>query len=382
MSPASPGFPCDLLVRPASERLAHFKRYTVAHPLQKAAHEALLRAIREPAGASLVVVVGPTGVGKTTLRLKIEQELIREALPALDADHGRIPVASVEAAAPDSGQYNWRDFYLRGLAALDEPLVGHKVDLDDPASRRAVTARTKVVTADLRRAFEQALRQRRPAAFLIDEAQHLAKMRSGRRLQDQMDCIKSLASLTGTAHVLLGTYELLVCRNLSAQLTRRSIDIHFPRYQPHDPEDILAFKRVLVSFQRQMPLAEEPDLAARWAYCYERSVGCVGVLKDWLTRALDAALREGASTLTPRHLDRHALTLAQCAALAKETHDGEAELREPADAAARVRGLLGLGVGLADGGADAPPRPGHRRPGERAPQRDPVGAPGLGGMAS
>ncbi len=369
---SSGGFPRDLLDRPASERLAHFKGYAVAHPLQKRAHQALLRAIREPAGAALVVLVGPTGVGKTTLRLKVEQELIRDALPALDADRGRIPVAAVEAVAPDSGQFSWRDFYIRGLAALDEPLVGHKVDVDDPASRRAVTARTKVVTADLRRAFEQALRQRRPAALLIDEAQHLAKMRSGRRLQDQMDCIKSLASLTGATHVLLGTYELLVCRNLSAQLTRRSIDIHLAQ----DPEDALAFRRVLVSFQRQMPLAEEPDLAMRWEFCYERSVGCVGVLKDWLTRALAATLREGAPALAPRHLDDHALTPAQCAALAKEARDGEAELGEPADAAARLRALLGLdgGLGSAHAGTDAPRRPVRRRPGERVPRRDPVGA--------
>jgi len=374
--PSPSGFPRDLLTRPMDERLAYFKGYTVAHPLQKQAHEALLHAIREPAGAALVVLVGPTGVGKTTLRLKVEQEIIRDAAPTLDTDRGRIPVASVEAVAPDSGQYSWRDFYFRGLTALDEPLVGHKVDVDDPASRRAVTARTKVVTADLRRAFEQALRQRRPAALLIDEAQHLAKMRSGRRLQDQMDCIKSLASLTDTVHVLLGTYELLVCRNLSAQLTRRSIDIHFPRYRAQDPEDVLAFKRVLVSFQRQMPLVEEPDLSARWEYCYERSIGCVGVLKDWLTRALNAALREGTPTLAPRHLDGHALSPAQCAALAKETCDGEAELSEPADAAARLRGLLGLGVEQADVGAETSIRPVRRRPGERAPQRDPVGVSG------
>ena len=28
-----------------------------------------------------------------------------------------------------------------------------------------------------------------------------------------------------------GTYDLMVFRNLSAQLSRRSIDVHFSRYQ-------------------------------------------------------------------------------------------------------------------------------------------------------
>ena len=80
-------------------------------------------------------------------------------------------------------------------------------------------------------AVERALRFRRPVAVLIDEAQHLARMGSGRRLSDQLDVIKSIANCTGTVHVLLGTYELLAFRNLSAQLSRRSIDIHFPRYR-------------------------------------------------------------------------------------------------------------------------------------------------------
>ncbi len=37
--------------------------------------------------------------------------------------------------------------------------------------------------------------------------------------------------MTSILHCLLGTYELLTFRNLSGQLSRRSIHIHFPRYQ-------------------------------------------------------------------------------------------------------------------------------------------------------
>src|SRR5438067_13163810 len=68
-------FPPDLLVQPASHRLAYFRSYTVAHPVLQAVDSAVKRALREPAGGSLVLVMGPTGVGKTTLRLRIEQHL-------------------------------------------------------------------------------------------------------------------------------------------------------------------------------------------------------------------------------------------------------------------------------------------------------------------
>ena len=85
---SSRAFPDELLQRPTSERLAYFRSYTVAHPQLKAVSEALRRAIQEPGGASLIFVVGPTGVGKTTLRLRIERELKQRFLSAGEPEPG------------------------------------------------------------------------------------------------------------------------------------------------------------------------------------------------------------------------------------------------------------------------------------------------------
>ena len=81
-------FPDELLQRSPSERLAYFRSYTVAHPQLKAVSEALRQAIQEPGGASLIFVVGPTGVGKTTLRLRIERELKQRFLVGSGARAG------------------------------------------------------------------------------------------------------------------------------------------------------------------------------------------------------------------------------------------------------------------------------------------------------
>jgi len=131
------------------------------------------------------------------------------------------------------------------------------------------------------------------AAVLIDEAQHFTKIGSGRRLSDQLDCLKSLASLTGCVHVEIGTYELLPCRNLSAQPSRRSLDIYFRRYRVDNPDDVITFQRVIFSFQRHLPLPQEPELWRDWEFCYTHSLGCVGILKDWFARALSDVLRTG-----------------------------------------------------------------------------------------
>jgi hypothetical protein len=108
-------------------------------------------------------------------------------------------------------------------------------------------------------------------------------------------------------HVLVGTYELLGLTNLSAQLSRRTVEVHFGRYLATVDKDRLAFKSVLLTFQRQLPVSEEPDLVGLWERLYEGSLGCVGVLKSWLNRALADAIAHEATTITRRHLDRQAL---------------------------------------------------------------------------
>ena len=67
---------------------------------------------------SLILVLGPTGVGKTTLRRKVEETLIEAMRPYLQADPGRIPVLTIEAVAPEAGNFHWRDHFHRMLLAI------------------------------------------------------------------------------------------------------------------------------------------------------------------------------------------------------------------------------------------------------------------------
>ncbi len=324
-----PKFPSDLLDQSISDRVAYFENYKVNHPKLQEVFKLVMDSIRKPDGASLIAVYGPTGVGKTTLRLGIEKKLIEEALPELEKDRGKIPVIGIEAVAPESGNFNWKDYYTRALIALEEPLIEHKVffDYNIPGIRRndegVVLIKQSTSAAKLRQALEKALFHRHPDIFFVDEAQHLSKMSSGQKLQNQLDCLKSLANMTGVIHGLFGTYELLIFRDLSAQLSRRTIDIHFPRYKPNNPQDLKAFKSVLLTFQRHLPLHQEPDFVSKWDYFYERSLGCVGILKDWLTRTLRDALEQGENTITEKHLKRRAWSVSQCKRMLQEIEEGE-----------------------------------------------------------
>jgi len=388
MSDASRSFPRGLLKQPWTARLEYFRTYTMAHPCLVEARDGLLNAIHEVPPNSLILVLGPTGVGKTTLRAKIEQMLIAQVLPSLAADPGRIPVVSTECVAPEAGSFSWRAHFRRLLLQMEEPLVDYKIDPEAPVriANNIVrfTPSERAVGAEYQHAVERALAFRRPAAVLIDEAQHLAKMGSGRRLADQLDVIKSLANRTKTVHVLFGTYELLAFRNLSAQLSRRSIDIHFPRYRLANPGDATAFRTVLRSFEQQLPFQEPPNLVREWEYLYERSIGCTGILKDWLMRALVSVSRRNSDLLTRNDLELHAPSVGQCDKMLSEALEGESRLMECKEERSRLRARLGLvpnevdgkmssAAGVVQSATTCKSNAKPRKPGQRKPTRDPIG---------
>ncbi|WP_448267970.1 AAA family ATPase [Nostoc sp. DSM 114159] len=374
----STGLPLELLTRPALERLAYFENYTVGHPRLNEVAEILMRTIAEPAGASFIFIYGPSGVGKTTLRLFVEQKLTELALPKLESDRGRVPVVGVEAVAPESRNFNWKDYYTRALIALEEPLIDYKFDYGVRGISRdnfgKVNVESKVVAPALRRALENALIHRHPDVFFVDEAQHFGKMASGYKLQDQLDCLKSVANMTGILHCLLGTYELLTFRNLSGQLSRRSVDIHFRRYCADTPKDVKAFKSVLLNFKQRMPLAEPPDLVTHWEYLYERTLGCVGILKNWLTRALKDALDQEATTVTLKDLQKRAWSVAQCQIMFNEIKEGEKQLSEKETDIQKLRSDLKLEKETITQPEETPKTtPPPRKRGKRKPKRDPIG---------
>jgi hypothetical protein len=168
--------------------------------------------------------------------------------------------------------------------------------------------------------------------------------------------------------------------------------VHFPRYHFRAEADGQAFRNVLLTLLAQVPLAvDQAALLQYWPYFYARSLGCVGVLKEWLVRATALALREGSDALTLPHLERRALSDAKCARMAADIQEGEQAVDASDAHRQRLLTLLGMsdmptltsGTGMLSPAAEmgrlgsrvVPPHaPRTSRVGQRRPHRDPVGA--------
>ena len=319
----------------------------MVHPHLKKAYEEFRDAVKNPGGASVIFLFGPTGVGKTTLLRQIMKVMMSEKTARLERDLNYLPVATVEARAPESGGFDWKVYYQSVLASLAElPTSNYPIrnrsKLKKSKSYQRNIGSSNSHLSTLREQVIVNIRHRELVVFLTDEAQRFSKLASSSRQQAQMDALQSMASMTNTLHGLFGTYELLEFRNLSGQLSRRSIDIHFPRYQADCSEDLIEFQRVLKSFGEKMTLEKAPELEIHWEYFYERSIGCVGILKDWLTQAYRKALDEEASTLREHHWRSYAPSIAKCLQIAAEAIEGEKTFEFESPEVSLLRQKLGL----------------------------------------
>ncbi|GJD19087.1 AAA ATPase [Rivularia sp. IAM M-261] len=343
------GFPPSLLEQPLEQRLLYFKNPNLAimHQKLKIAFDRVFRTIHEPGGASIILVIGPSGVGKSTLLSLLKKKILLESIQQMSADPGWIPIVCVEAPAPGKGTFRWKNFYKTILLAVDEPSIDQKIDYESDGISRNHQGRLivglKATEDSLRFSMEKALTNRHPYTLAVDEFQHIGKLASTELLQAHMDCVKSAVNITKVPWTGFGTYQLLNFLELSPQLSRRTKIIHFPRYSLDFDEDIHEFKRVLEHLQLKMPLVQTPPLRQKyWEFCYERSIGNIGTLIGWLTDAYDLCISENATTLTFEHLQETAKSARECEQMASEAIWGEEKLIDNKHTSKSLRTVLGF----------------------------------------
>ncbi len=367
-----------LLLQPPEVRQEYFEQQClIEHPRLLEALDAILDAICAPGEevltrrpGTMVLVIGPARVGKTTLIHLLEERLLAYAAARMRADPHFIPFASITAPEAGAGRFDWIDFYRPVLRQLGNPFV------DSPTH--------PIRTRQMREATEVAYLERKPLAIIVDEAHHLAESTRGSRLQSQLNHLKNFENTTGVSHILVGTYEMRPFRKVNPQLALRSIDVHFPRYDMTKEQDCLIFKSILWALQRQLPVEEEPLLAEKhWEFLYARSIGCIGLLKLHLNRALNCALKEGARTVTLDHLRQTATSDVRVKLALRNALESEAEFVEAEDADAQLLALLRKPSSR----SPIPTEPGqgkrenqpassssrNQKPGKRAPGRDSTG---------
>jgi energy-coupling factor transporter ATP-binding protein EcfA2 len=311
--------------------LDQFKAYAVWHPRLVQVQTQVLDTIWEPADVAFVVVCGPSGVGKS----KLAEVLTRRLNTPKSGSNGQGTRRAllINTRPPDGALFHRTDFYQQGLTRLGKTTIDRHITVDVTTAEHLIEKKRPrgrptayPDNPEVRDAYEEELRRQALRTVILDEAQHLIQSGDGKQPKDQLNWIKSMATETGVLHILIGTYDLLPFCNLDGQMARRGSEFHFARYHIENETDCQAFRNAFSSLLKQIPLSVEHDgLLQRWWYFFEGSLGCIGILKQWLVRALYRALREGSPILSRAHLEKSMLPDAKWERMRADARSGEAE---------------------------------------------------------
>jgi hypothetical protein len=372
--------------RPA--RLQAFIDFKVKHPRLQEIDDTLMQAIGGHRIYTLLPLYGASGVGKSTVLKHVAQRCRAE-----ETDFASVPIVEVQASPEDVGTSARLDYYrqildqlrVRSVAVNDR--VKHLSLLAHPGKKSSDPAEW----LDMREAVVYAFALLRVKAVFVDEAQHLMSVDTPHKPTSQLDWLKALTNRTNVLHVLAGNFDLYDFCHLHGQAARRMRDLYFPRYHFDNAAECEAFVGALRSLLEQVPLhVDVPGLLAHWRWFGEWSLGCIGVLSDWLVETVDALSNQGGTTLTIDALQEHALPPGLRARMEREARAGEFKMDQAkAQSEQELQQLLGNPVPVpgtapaeaphANGASVSKPSPGTspRTQGptriERAATRDAVG---------
>ena len=318
-------------------------------------------------------IVGPTGVGKTELAKDIVKTCFQNAK---DNGAGRgFPAVYVEVPIFGGASFNWKGLYFRMLEQLNAPSqnIYRAVEFSRFASKGATFSARYRSEDDARRQLERRIHDAGVKVLILDEVQHLFKF-SAKNTEKSLDILKNIANTTGCQVVLIGTYESLGGMNWSGQLMRRTVNIHFGRYQWGGKEERKRFAEIFSGLLAHVPFELDVDLlkANVVELMYQHCCGCVGVLKQNIDRALTQLDED--NVLESEGLLQASIGIKELKRMAQEIREGESFFEDEDDEDLGI--LLGMQSASAAKAStvDSKAKKSSKRPGTRKPVRDKVGS--------
>jgi hypothetical protein len=135
--------------------------------------------------------------------------------------------------------------------------------------------------------------------LVVDEVHHLLAG-SYREQRASLNLLKFLANDLQVSMVLVGTKDAVLALQTDTQMISRFRPFEIPRWRESE-----RFRRLLVSFERALPLRKPSDLASREVVQFvpAASGGLTGEVSTMLNTAAELAIRGGEECIKIAHLE-------------------------------------------------------------------------------
>lgn len=312
----------------------------------------------------ILFIEGPSKVGRQTLIRRLFKEEVLPRKNEMMLNQELMPVVAMQAPPMIRPETYLRD----PLNRLTEELIpetnedkqrvmfGGYETIDDSAS-----------DDKRRRRVEILLQARGTRTLYIYNAHHLTPQKSTRNRQYRsiLDILQSLADCGNARLVLVGNYGTWDADRISTSVLSRSSVIEFPAYRISESDEASHWSDVVYSLAEMLPPAFGRELLRVDGIVLDGSLGCVGLLVEWLRRAYLLKQRSSADTSFITCMEKTQLSYNQLLVLSNELY------KEP-PLEPNPRKILRSKLGIVKTSEFTKPK---RRPGQRNPTRDPVGGP-------
>ncbi|CAB3728647.1 hypothetical protein R8871_05515 [Paraburkholderia graminis C4D1M] len=369
---------------PEFRMIDEFNRKRVLHLRVEEMFGALNKICTAGSNESVIAVIGPTGVGKSALLRQFVSGINVAFEAAMEKDPAMLPAVYLELPTPIAGDANWKDIFIRLLNAMKEPMVDRKTAhaLHPDSRRKEMNYSPRGVAEELRRSLLDCVHNRNTKVIVLDEGRNLFYSRSSLRHSLQLDLVKSLSNDIKIPIVIGSSYDLLNTENFHGQLARRTRILHFERYSEADlvkgnPYGN-SFRSALYSLLHALPVQWDRDFLKHSDYFLMYSVGCIGILKNWLERSLVDAVDLN-KPVDAALIEKNRFKQKDLRLILDEAKSGEEQLADISDDefarnfSFAQRPSLALPTDQPSPSQSKPARS-RQKPGVRGPSRDKVGA--------
>ncbi|TDN62438.1 TniB family NTP-binding protein [Paraburkholderia sp. BL10I2N1] len=270
-------------------------------------------------GLSIILIVGPTGWGKSAFGRKLLRDLIQIYAYQIQEDPSIIPAVMVDVDSADRRYgIDFGFLYARICMALLAPSVldgfGMPQNLGRPLDP----------TENSRMTLENAIVGRKLQHLILDEVIHF--LNSATPPVHYGNLLKSLSNRSNFHLVLIGAYGSEALIHATAQLARRITVIHCPRYK-QCKEDFEEYATFIKSVAAHMPYHFEIDLQHDVEYMFEGTFGLPGASVQVILEAAARCSKEKRPRWSKTNLVKSMPSLEEHRQIAMETLRGEERIQ-------------------------------------------------------
>lgn len=170
--------------------LSHF---IVQHARFSQLNDDILTHLQNPNDHSLLLIIGPSGVGKTTYQYYLHDLLQSRIKLGVDDNFG--PPIYIEVPVRKKNEFPWRSFLEELLIELGDDGVNGKVDFDQMISTLKKggkpSSRSTSTLGQFERIVIQRINKLRPIAIIMDECQSFCADLPFSIAKNNLDTLKS-----------------------------------------------------------------------------------------------------------------------------------------------------------------------------------------------